>query len=359
MSLCIYCNEHEANSKEDFMPVGMGKFRNYERLHNKLCADCNNEIGKSDEQFCRCGTEAFFRIIKGIKGRKYHQKVNPFYRGSSGGKNIVVKGEHPYGNNCKIFYEIKEGGERIFPARQIIFLDSKGKYHSILITEKIKESKDIQNELKIKGIANSKPVESWALVEEKEWIERLCAEFNVETKWSEATLSQNIEKVPCVATFQVNSKYFQAIAKIAFHYFLNHFNQFTGCEREFDGIKQFIMNGGNSDQWVRQVNGSFVWELNSGLITTDKYCHLLAIDKNENDIRAMLHFFIGPKKVNPRWYYKVFIGKNPERIIYPQKIGHQFVYFDNPDEEGYSGRVDQLLTTKIMPCGQRPFLTVF
>ena len=40
--------------------------------------------------------------------------------------------------------------------------------------------------------------------------------------------------------------------------------------------------------------------------------------------------------------YEVFIGKNPERIYYPQKIGHQYVYFDKLDNDGYWGIMEPI-----------------
>ena len=147
-------------------------------------------------------------------------------------------------------------------------------------------------------------------------------------------------EIKFVATFTVNNIYFRAVAKIAFHYFLKHFTQFTGYEKEFEGIRQFIFSGGESKQWIRQREGSFIEGLDPG-ISTDKYGHLLALDKNEKDIRAKIHFFVGPG-IKPHRYYEIFIGKNPERIIYNQGIGHQFVYFDEPDEDGYDGRMDPL-----------------
>ena len=136
-------------------------------------------------------------------------------------------------------------------------------------------------------------------------------------------------KARFVATFTVNDRYFRAVAKIAFHYFLKHFRQFTGLEQEFEGIKEFIMKGGDSDRFVRQVPGSFVCGLGHR-VTTDKWGHIVAVDKTEKNIRAMLHFFVGPG-IAPDRYYEVRIGENPERIIYPQGIGHQFVYFDRTD----------------------------
>jgi len=305
------------------------------------CSNCNKKLGKLDEQFCRCGPEAFFRIVVGVKGRKNHKKVNPFYRGSAGLGPITIESHHP-ALDCSIFCEIEEGGEIGYPAKQIIVRDSCGKYHSILISEKIKSPDDLLRELKERQLENSTLMECWASSEDRELMEMLCKGANYGISWSENVSYQRTFKTQFVATITVNDAYFRAIAKIAFHYFLKHFTRFTGFEKEFEEIKEFIMAGYGANNLVKEMPGSFVAGLNSGL-TTDKWGHLIAVDKNENSIRAMLQFFIGPRLVPDR-YYQVHIGSNPERIIFPEAIGHQFVYFDKIDKRGYRGRVDPLFT---------------
>jgi hypothetical protein len=58
-------------------------------LPDRLCSNCNNNrLGVLDEQLARCGVEGFFRKYYGIVGRKEHDSVNPFMRGSAGGKRI-------------------------------------------------------------------------------------------------------------------------------------------------------------------------------------------------------------------------------------------------------------------------------
>lgn len=344
MSRCIYCNENEANSGEHYLPACLGKFQHYEQLFDRLCDKCNHTIGLLDEQFCRCGPEAFFRMILGIKGRKHHKKVNPVYRGSAGGRRIVIEADHPK-LDCKIFCEIEEGSVNAFPARQVIVIDSNKEYHSILITENMRDSADLEKELKNRELLDSTIIECWTSPEEDDWIKNLCKGLDCQINWGDDIQYQINGETRLVATFTVNDKYFRAIAKIAFHYFLKYFNQFSGDEKEFDGIKQFIKFGGNSDNWVRQVNGSFIAGLNPGFTTTDRYCHIIAVDKNEKIIRAMLHFFIGPKGAPPH-YYEVLIGRNPERIIFPQRIGHQYVYFDELDKDGYCGRMDPLIISR-------------
>lgn len=180
-------------------------------------------------------------------------------------------------------------------------------------------------------------------------MEILCKGAHFGVSWSEALPFENIPQMRFVATITVNNDYFRAVAKIGFHYFLKNFTQFTGLEKEFEGIKEFIMKGNDSKKFVKEVPGSFISGLGHG-VTTDKWGHLLAVDKDVKTIRAMLHFFVGPG-MPPYRYYEVFIGNNPERIIYPQGVGHQFVYFDKPDEQGYCGRVDPMchISRKLLP----------
>ena len=325
------------------MPMCLGKFRNFEQLYGKLCPDCNGKVGQLDEQFCRSGPEAFFRIVVGVRGRKYHQPVNVFYRGSAGAKPIITETPHPT-LGCSMFCEVQEGGETACPARQIIVRDSEGKCHSILITERIRTPADLLDELKERNLHGYEGVVCYASTDEQEFMETLCTRLNFGVMWDEKASPEVSGRKQFVTTFTVNDRYFRALTKIAFHYFLKQFSQFSGSEQEFAGIREFIMKGGDSDRFVKQISGSFVGALSHGT-TTDRWGHILAVEKTEKDIRVMLHFFVGPR-IACNSYYEVYVGRNPERIIYPQSFGHQFVYFDHPDAQGYSGRVDPLIKSE-------------
>lgn len=93
MPICIYCNKREADSKEHAIPAafGMDNIKGFSTLDGKLCSECNSYIGNIEEQFLRCSPEAFLRYINDIQGRKTHKKINPFVRGSAGGKPIKVE----------------------------------------------------------------------------------------------------------------------------------------------------------------------------------------------------------------------------------------------------------------------------
>jgi len=85
---CLYCS-NPADSTEHVLPAAFGYFRNAPMLPDRLCSNCNNKkLGVLDEQLARCGIEGFFRKYYGIVGRKEHDLVNPFIRGSAGGNRI-------------------------------------------------------------------------------------------------------------------------------------------------------------------------------------------------------------------------------------------------------------------------------
>jgi hypothetical protein len=337
MTKCIYCQEQEATSKEHPIPacLGMDKIRNYELLKDKLCNNCNGKIGTLEEQFCRCGPEAFFRRLKGIKGRKSNQKVNPYYRGSSGGNRMLAETKHP-SKGYTILCESYEGSNDFFPARQIIVQDKNNKYHPILITETIQSFEDLQRILESKGLVDCKPIEFYATPEERDWVDRIWKGFKTGIDSERLPDFPTQKEREMAITFILTDKYFRAIAKIAFHYFLQQFNQFSGIENEFREIKNFIMNGGKVETWVRQVKGSFIPQLQSPLLTISKYAHFIVVEKTNFSIVVKMHLFVGPKGTAPT-YFKVTIGKNPERIYYPQSVGHQIVYFDQKDVDGYIG----------------------
>ncbi len=56
--------------KEHYLPAGLGNFKSDIRLKNFICYDCQKRFSKFEEVFLRNGSEAFFRNILGVSGRK-------------------------------------------------------------------------------------------------------------------------------------------------------------------------------------------------------------------------------------------------------------------------------------------------
>jgi len=351
MAKCIYCNEREANSEEHAIPACLGTdyIRNFELLLGKLCQACNTRIGTYEEQFCRSSPVGFFRRLAGIKGRKHADNMNPYYRGSVGSGPMLAETRHPY-FDCMLLCEFKEASNEFTPARQIVVRDSQGNHHAVLIADWVKSAEDFEKALEYKGLSGSIPVEFYATPEEHKWLSDICKGLPDFKEFTELTPVEPVSEKEVVVTIYTTDKFFRAIAKIAFHLFLQYFPKFSGAEKEFSGIRRFIMEGGNVKEWVRIIPGTFLPELRHPNVFINKYAHFITIEKNERHIVSNLLFFVGPE-AKPPSYFRVTIGRNPERIYYAERLGHQIVYFSKKEEDGCIGIMQRMqnIPTGLLP----------
>jgi hypothetical protein len=175
-------------SDEHHLPECLGRFKNYKKLKNKVCQECNHLIGRElDEHFCYSGIEALYRFLLGIKGKKRQQRKSPFYRKFSRADKIIVKAKHPK-EDFDIYCEPLEIFCKVFPARQIILRDHNEIPHIILIDDSIKEESDLLRELAKRNIAinNIKSFEVFCKDYEREFIERLLSIFRKKLNYSES-----------------------------------------------------------------------------------------------------------------------------------------------------------------------------
>jgi hypothetical protein len=116
------------------------------------------------------------------------------------------------------------------------------------------------------------------------------------------------------------------VAKIAFHYLLKMFPDLTGLEREFDGIKEFIWNGGQVSQYVIQRKDQFIVNFKLGYRPTN-WMHILAAERSGGRIKAYAQFFAGPHSLPLP--YEVKIGRDPARIhVPPRRYAHEYVVLE-------------------------------
>ena len=125
MEKCIYCNSDGSFSEEHALSRSLGEFRDSPMLINRVCAICNENIGKLEEQFGRSGPEAFFRRYLNIQGRDTHVKVNPFQRGSAGAKPIDFKAGEFQCDYCRMtIMDMRYKAEIVSSKGKIFRLDS-------------------------------------------------------------------------------------------------------------------------------------------------------------------------------------------------------------------------------------------
>ncbi len=144
------------------------------------------------------------------------------------------------------------------------------------------------------------------------------------------------------AEFRVTVAYFQAVAKIAFHYYLVHSRRrYRGDECHFAGIRDFIMNGGDKDRFFRASGRLFKQPFGKtrfGTVTPDKWCHFLAADETQDLAVAYVRLFVGPRALPPDHY--VTLGNIESTVVVPSFVwGHVYQYDRGVRSRRFCGRV--------------------
>lgn len=341
MPKCIYCNKREADSEEHSFPaaLGMDYIKGFITLKGKLCKVCNGEIGKIEEQFLRCSPEAFFRYRLKIEGRKSHDKINPYHRGSSSGKPIKAEINTP--NSIDRFLcEPENDSDDFTYSYQITLKDSDGNLHPIIVPDNVNSSESLDKLLASKGMSKLEFHSAIIDPDRKHIIEGLSNLKGKRINWEDMPKGHHGKK-EFLITFEYTDKYFKAITKIAFHYFLQYFEHYNGNEKEFEGIKAFIMKGGEVNEWVTIVPGSFIEDFKNRFVSTNIYGHFVVAEDTGDRIFVKLGFFYGPTCLQDR-HFEVQIGKSPGLIKKPKDIGHQILYFAKKDDNGFIGEMKEL-----------------
>jgi len=132
-----------------------------------------------------------------------------------------------------------------------------------------------------------------------------------------------IHQVKGRVIFRFGDHYFRAIAKIAFHYYLTHSRRGTrGDEREFESVRQFIMNGGDPTEFFPVDLTRFAMPFgklpDGGALMPSKWCHILCADESSGDAVVYVHLFAGPKSVRKGHHLR--LGRVPGSIIVPGSV---------------------------------------
>jgi hypothetical protein len=338
MSKCIYCGSADL-TLEHPLPRCLGNFKDYVPLKDRICKSCNSIFSQLDEQLCRSGMEAFFRKYLGIAGRAEHKPVNPFYRGSSRGGRLEMSGiDHESGEATEL--ELT-GPTAVRELRRVKLVAEDDSTHIIPIPDGMTPG-EFRKKVDSLGIKFFKHAFLSADPDEIPWVESLFEGFKMEgrSEWSQPTGPKVYG--PLVIKFTVTERYFRAMAKIGFHYFLTKFPRYRGDEACFSEIRDFILNGCSIDEISRFVTNSqkqFVYQLREGA-RLNSWGHLIAVEANYTRFQAKVQLFVGPQ--NRSSVFTTHLGKNPSPIHYTEAHGSFFAYYP-PEERGeFDGEVSDL-----------------
>jgi hypothetical protein len=341
MSVCLYC-PNEAHSLEHPLPAAFGEFRDAPLLENRVCAPCNNErLGLLDEQLSRCGPEAVLRRFFGVQGRVTHDKVNPHYRGSAGGRRLEMKG---YDKEMGVEVELECLHGEVRQSRQIVVVETSGKTHQLPISEDLRDPEKLRASYQKLGVTQPADVRVICNPEESVWLEPLVKAAWPSASFGERALgAKNFEK-GAVVKLELTDRYFRAIAKIGFHYFLTQFAAYNGSEPCFSDIRQFIIDDaggglGRVNTFIGQRQNPLLGPMMCGARPDGWVAHVLCAEIRGEELLAYVQLFVCQDYRAP--VYAVRLGTNPGSEIL-SATGHVYKYFEEGPRGRFSGEAHAL-----------------
>lgn len=342
---CIYCGSQETIfAHAHALPRSLGNFKNHPTLLDRVCSACDTEIGKCEEQLVKCTSIAILRLALEITGRSRDLSTSSFRRKYTGHGPLRFIAQYP-GTNYEILTEPIPRTKNWQPIPQIVIVAPNEDNKQILINENVTFDEFEKQIRQCISTFNQKGCfKIWAIaatVEEQDHIIEILRKTKIYNGEDiDDKIKPCFESTEIIGTIEVDTRYFRAIAKIAFHYFLIHNNDFSGYESCFEPIRRFIRYGEGENDFVVQKKGNLVADINQGY-RPKYYGHFLISSVNNSNLVTDVQLFIGHDLDPP--YYTVLLGKNPRTIILPtQQTGHFYSYFEPENRKEYTGEMQEL-----------------
>lgn len=343
---CIYCGQ-PADGKEHWLPASLGGVDGDVTLIDRLCTDCNTELGRTvDQEFSRTGLVGYMRAAHEIQGRSDGGPGPFYYKAASATPPTQLKIPSPDGS-----YEVlaqarrdpARHGEFVASAiRQIIFKRADATIDQLAFP-RAWTANILRQAIAQHGLKDAAPFELYLDDDEtpdskhvKDVLYAAIPSMPSVKCWfggnSEAVIRQRGEMRAGISV-----AYIRAIAKLGFHYFLRFSNLYRGSEPEFAAVRSFIRNGtGSWRNFVQLVSPPFVPQLQT--MRPARPMHFIMSRVDEQVALAGVHLFVAP---NMPPASLVRLGRSPRRTIGPPLLSAHQVRYLTP-EEAAGGHVAKL-----------------
>ena len=293
---CIYLQNNQekceryANSEEHVLPAALGSFEDYPSLSGKLCSKCNNDLGKLDEILVRSNPVVNLRKTHDVQGRSTHRKTNSFYERSHGHSPPTVygqaEGDTPFrlevleNNLAQPLRVLKVGGEEI-PIPEQAFKSPE------LLKEFVQAHTKGHPNAGVPEITYSEYDSEFREVLQKVYADNLK---HISTK-PDPFLGDYA--IVGISSSEISQEVYRALAKIGFHFFLwAYSDSFSGFERYFDEIKQYIWSGSESSNPVNLLPSHPIVPLEPELqLFQPSYVHILEAGSDRGRLFVSVRLF--------------------------------------------------------------------
>lgn len=355
---CIYCGasfDATRSEGDHVIPSALGEFEGDRRFY-QVCPECNGQIGRSEQVMLQCGPERIFRDLIRLAAPRTRRKRGRSHVGASGSPAPTTLA-FVDGTPLLVRTSRDESGT-VEPVDQIVITRCDGE------TSHVRLYAGMSAETLRERVTQEAPAGFHALQIHcgdgtRKKFEDLVAEGWPHLKFQDLPdTPAGSRQVTCRHEFTYDDRYFRAIAKIAFHYFLlNTQRNLRGDEEQFGPIRAFILDGGDVTRFFSANELRFdtgCANLSSGAaITTNHWTHFLAVDESldySRRIVAHVQLFVGPKIVMLQYRVALCQGGG-EIVIHNACCAHYYEYSVPQPEKGFAGKVHRASTLICGPAG--------
>jgi hypothetical protein len=243
----------------------------------------------------------------------------------------------------EILYECENGTFR--QMRQLVFVEKSGKTHQLPIREGATSE---QLRAAVQELCLVQPYEVHVLYdpENEAWVQPLLKETWPQCAFREGNLASTSSK-GAVINVKLTDRYFRAMAKIGFHYFLTQFPRYSGHEAMFSDIRTFILEEGGSvgraNEFIGRRQHPLLGEMLTGARPAGWRGHVLCAEIKPGECLAHLQLFISEDWPAPA--YTVRLARESALIDFCA-AGHAYVYYADGLKGKYSGEASCLTTVR-------------
>ena len=350
MATCIYCL-NEANSREHWIPRGLGTFRGCTPLLNQVCADCNNCLGQLDQELMRTGPTGFQRALHGVQGRHGPSKVSPFHYKALQADQPTTMMMPALGRKHRILaeaYSDEEGRPSARAIRQIVLKMPDGRMECVPFPRGW-TADQLRIAVNSRGFETGTPEEVYLEDDEVFTDQEVPHALEIRTLLSSVFGSKftawiyggsgvrTQNRLAIVAS--INGIYMRAVAKVAFHYFLWACPILRGNEPAFAKIRAFILDGtGDWLDFVELNAPQFLPILQPGCLP-QRTSHFFHSALTRDEASAFVQFFVGPRALPAP--ARVRLAVDPLMVEGTDFACHQACYFDDDADraDGHDGEL--------------------
>jgi hypothetical protein len=241
--------------------------------------------------------------------------------------------------------ELQDGQYR--QLRQIVFIENEsGKAHHLPIRDGT-TSDQLQAAYKALNVKSPFETRVFYDLQEEPWVRDL-----IHAAWPSAIAGPSAVSATnyrgLTVNFELTERYFRAIAKIGFHYFLTQFPQYDGAEPIFFDLRQYVFDGGGTidraNQFIGVRQAPLIVEMLDPRARPDGWhAHLLCAEIQRGAHLAHLQTFLSEDWPGP--IYTIKLGADPGANVHRGR-GHGYVYFPNGPQGKFSGEVHDLIVVQ-------------